>query len=230
MPLRCSAGVQVVRQIAERLSALHAAGYAHRDVKPNNILRLPRHGWILIDYGCTARIGELVAPQVTLEYAAPEAVRAHDSRQGMLAQVPLLAACMHCAGRAAHCAHALRRLRFSLLLKRRALLLSVVGHLTPERRALLPSVVAAVAPVVRQAVLCPRALYTSSLPRALPRGGRNARTAWLCRRRWMHMRWEWCSGSCYLASPGPPIFPLSRYEHSPEQQLDPQLRHRCGAG
>jgi serine/threonine protein kinase len=51
-------GVQVLCHVAQRLHVLHAAGWAHRDIKPGNVLRRPEHhSWTLIDFGCTARTG-----------------------------------------------------------------------------------------------------------------------------------------------------------------------------
>ena len=42
------------------LTALHSAGYAHRNIKPSNILRRPqKHDWMLSDFGCSAPIGAL---------------------------------------------------------------------------------------------------------------------------------------------------------------------------
>jgi serine/threonine protein kinase len=53
-------GVQALIHTAQALKELHAMGYAHRDLKPGNILRRPKHhDWTLIDFGCAARIGAL---------------------------------------------------------------------------------------------------------------------------------------------------------------------------
>jgi serine/threonine protein kinase len=37
---------------------MHDLRWVHRDLKPGNVLRLPKtHTWTLIDFGSTARIG-----------------------------------------------------------------------------------------------------------------------------------------------------------------------------
>ena len=72
--------MQIVNHIAERLAALHSAGYVHRDIKPSNVMWLPRRNrWTLIDFGCSARIGANAPVAFTPAYAPPEVVRAHRS-------------------------------------------------------------------------------------------------------------------------------------------------------
>lgn len=51
-PMGAPAAAEVVRQLLDGLSALHAAGVVHRDVKPQNLLRDPATGgWKLADFG-----------------------------------------------------------------------------------------------------------------------------------------------------------------------------------
>jgi len=69
--------IQVVANIAKRVAGMHRGGYAHRDLKPGNIMWLPRESqWSLIDFGAAAEIGRPVPLNFTLPYAAPEVVAA----------------------------------------------------------------------------------------------------------------------------------------------------------
>ena len=66
----------MLAHIADRLQDLHSAGYVHRDIKPGNIMWLPRtKRWTLIDFGCAARTGSRTNVGFSLFYAAPEALR-----------------------------------------------------------------------------------------------------------------------------------------------------------
>ena len=57
----------------------------HRDIKPGNILWLPRRrSWTLIDFGCAAATGSHAPTGFSLYYAAPEAINAYTSEQGGL--------------------------------------------------------------------------------------------------------------------------------------------------
>ena len=50
--------LQALINIAQKLEQLHANGWVHRDVKPGNILWVPReHSWTLMDFGSAARTG-----------------------------------------------------------------------------------------------------------------------------------------------------------------------------
>ena len=77
--------VQVVKHTAERLKALHAAGYVHRDLKPANVMWLPRaNRWTVIDFGCVAPIRSQRKAALSVRYAAPEAVAAYRGGKAML--------------------------------------------------------------------------------------------------------------------------------------------------
>jgi serine/threonine protein kinase len=79
--------MQVLVNIAKRLSSLHFDGWVHRDLKPGNVLWLTRkQRWTLIDFGLAARAGSEVAASFTPTYAAPEVVRAYKAGTTCIAQ------------------------------------------------------------------------------------------------------------------------------------------------
>ena len=71
--------MQIIGQVASCLAELHGHGWVHRDLKPGNIMYLPRTAsWTLIDFGLAARAGETARLGYTLAYAAPEVIAAAD--------------------------------------------------------------------------------------------------------------------------------------------------------
>ena len=79
----CHSVLQVLSHIAERVKSLHEAGYVHRDIKPGNIMWLPRtKRWTLIDFGCAAPTATHAPTGFSLFYAAPEALTAYVCGEG----------------------------------------------------------------------------------------------------------------------------------------------------
>lgn len=74
----------LTRQIAQALTALHAAGWVHGDVKPENTIVGTRGHVTLIDLGFASRIHGVNGSQFrgTPQYAAPEVL------QGSMASMP----------------------------------------------------------------------------------------------------------------------------------------------
>eukprot|EP00892_Ulva_mutabilis_P002686 jgi/Ulvmu1/12418/UM009_0068.1 len=71
---------QALSHSVRALQKLHSVGYAHRDIKPGNILRrYKEHDWTLIDFGCTSQIGTTANMAFTLKYAPPEVMHAMES-------------------------------------------------------------------------------------------------------------------------------------------------------
>ena len=65
--------MQVLLHVAQKLQQIHAAGYAHRDVKPSNVILDSRtKQWVLIDFASAAPIGEEKSLSFSLQFAAPE--------------------------------------------------------------------------------------------------------------------------------------------------------------
>ncbi len=68
--------VQVFIQVAAALDALHAVGYVHCDLKPNNILVNNRGDVKVIDFGQTCPVGTVKSRiQGTPDYISPEQVK-----------------------------------------------------------------------------------------------------------------------------------------------------------
>ena len=78
-----------MHQLGSRLQELHEVGYVHRDLKPGNVMWLPRENrWTIIDFGCVAETGASAKLGFTLTYGAPEVIESY--RRGdrtMVAQV-----------------------------------------------------------------------------------------------------------------------------------------------
>lgn len=70
--------MQVLSCIASHLADMHEAGYVHGNIKPSNILWLPRQAvWTTVDMAHACHVGTAVPAVVhTLAYAAPETVQA----------------------------------------------------------------------------------------------------------------------------------------------------------
>lgn len=67
--------VRIYRQVAEGLDGLHRTGFAHADIKPNNIMILP-NAVKIIDFGQSCRLGHRkVRVQGTPDFIAPEQVQ-----------------------------------------------------------------------------------------------------------------------------------------------------------
>jgi serine/threonine protein kinase len=65
---------QVLGQILKSLKAMHDGGYAHRNLKPSNVLRRGSHNdWVLADFACAAVLSAL---PLALSSSPPVAVSA----------------------------------------------------------------------------------------------------------------------------------------------------------
>jgi len=83
-PLPLSEAFEVVAQLAEALSALHAQGVVHRDVKSTNIILTPNGRCVLLDFGLAKALSHLnlTASRAlvgTLPYMSPERLRGDDA-------------------------------------------------------------------------------------------------------------------------------------------------------
>lgn len=76
-PFLASEAIELLAKLADGLAAVHAAGVAHRDVKPGNVMLAPRGRLVLMDFGIMLPEYEVArhAPiPGTAEYMAPEAI------------------------------------------------------------------------------------------------------------------------------------------------------------
>ena len=67
---------RIFDESAEGLAAMHAAGFVHADLKPNNIMVTEKLGAVLIDFGQSCKAGA-IKPRIqgTPDYIAPEQVK-----------------------------------------------------------------------------------------------------------------------------------------------------------
>eukprot|EP00892_Ulva_mutabilis_P002733 jgi/Ulvmu1/12460/UM009_0112.1 len=83
--------VAMLANIAKKLAGMHEAGYVHRDLKPGNVMWLPRENrWTIIDFGCVAKAGEQCGIAYSLRYTAPEVIHALNSNERKMVPEPSL--------------------------------------------------------------------------------------------------------------------------------------------
>eukprot|EP00892_Ulva_mutabilis_P008922 jgi/Ulvmu1/6401/UM003_0029.1 len=83
--------VAMLANISRRLADMHEAGYVHRDLKPGNVMWLPRENrWTIIDFGCVARAGKEASISYSLRYTAPEVIQALHRRERVIVPEPSL--------------------------------------------------------------------------------------------------------------------------------------------
>ena len=83
--------LQMLSNVASRLAVMHEAGCVHRELKPANVMWLPRENrWTVIDFGCATRVGEIAPLSFTLAYTPPEVVIAHEADAKRLLVTPAL--------------------------------------------------------------------------------------------------------------------------------------------
>jgi serine/threonine-protein kinase len=84
-PLPVETALRYARQLARGVAFLHAAGYVHRDLKPDNVLLTADDRIKLADFGLAMATAQLLRgqpPAGALAYQPPEALLLHRSREG----------------------------------------------------------------------------------------------------------------------------------------------------
>lgn len=77
LPLDTEERISIAASLVLALAAIHAQGFAHRDLKPQNIIISPGRGLFLVDFGFTKKVDKLQVSSVaaakgTPAYMAPE--------------------------------------------------------------------------------------------------------------------------------------------------------------
>jgi hypothetical protein len=96
-PLDVGQALELVRQVAEGLAAVHACGLLHRDLKPDNVILGDDGRPRLVDFGLAAPLSsaDLSLRCGTLPYMAPEQARGESERMDGRADVYGLGAVLY---------------------------------------------------------------------------------------------------------------------------------------